>query len=293
MLDSHLLRHFWARQTRLLQHLAEEHSLPNRGANRAELPGDTRRLGDMVEPTPAVATALDGGGDLSWLEALLEPVEAELEPTLQAIRTKSFFLDRVDTETVRLEGVLCPLDFWHGVVVPNEPEVRRSNPVLHGQGRRELGVGRLGVVEEQAWMPFRVGRVRVRLVHYGRRLALVELADFHRGEQLRGRGRVGVLLVDAPIRVDRLASRHHDLIRPARVVGHELGNVVDRFLVRHVDARLRRRVLLDLLAREGFAVGRGGGGAGHQGRRHRTRHDHRGTRAADREGMAPHAGTCR
>mmetsp|Transcript_34242 Transcript_34242/g.74681 ORF Transcript_34242/g.74681 Transcript_34242/m.74681 type:complete len:301 (+) Transcript_34242:1446-2348(+) len=83
------------------------------------------------------------------------------------------------------------------------------------------------------------------------RLRIREVPDLHLLELREGVPPALVHLVDAPEGLDGLARGEQDLALAARVVLHEVCDVVDLALVAHPDAGLLRRVLLQLGARVG------------------------------------------
>jgi len=58
-----------------------------------------------------------------------------------------------------------PVNVWYGVVVADEVQRVRGDPIIHNQGRRQLRVARLRVVELESWVARRVVVVGVARVH--------------------------------------------------------------------------------------------------------------------------------
>mmetsp|Transcript_1194 Transcript_1194/g.2976 ORF Transcript_1194/g.2976 Transcript_1194/m.2976 type:complete len:286 (-) Transcript_1194:439-1296(-) len=221
-------------QASVRQHIAEQRALERCSAHGATAPRDAARLLQLVELTPAIASALDRGCDLVRDEAVFQVVEVEAHG-LQA-------------EALHLQHVLLAVDMAHRVVLPNEEERVWCDPVVQDQIRRQLCVAGLVAVENEGRMAIArilaVGIVKIsRLgLHY---VLWIQGADLQPVEDLDGIAATDVHLVEAPERIDGLSSREHDPVT-SRMVHDEVGDVIDTVLVCH--PRILLRVVLGHLS---------------------------------------------
>mmetsp|Transcript_10725 Transcript_10725/g.25616 ORF Transcript_10725/g.25616 Transcript_10725/m.25616 type:complete len:349 (+) Transcript_10725:873-1919(+) len=208
----------WVLEPRVQQHIPQPHAAELGRAHGPDVPWDALRLPDFVVVRSAVARALDGDDAFDLFELLLELRQRQLH--------------RLAPLAADLELVVGFVDERHGVVVADEPELIRRHPVIHHDLFGEFGVAGGSLVIDEGGVADRVEGVRVleRLLH---RLARSEGADAHGLEHLAREARVEVLLVDIPVRVHRLSSRHQNLRLTSRMPLDELCDVVHAVLVRH------------------------------------------------------------
>mmetsp|Transcript_17102 Transcript_17102/g.53387 ORF Transcript_17102/g.53387 Transcript_17102/m.53387 type:complete len:202 (+) Transcript_17102:2091-2696(+) len=126
------------------------------------------------------------------------------------------------------------------MVVADVPELVGRQVGVAEHGRRRLHVGGLGGVDRERRVARRFVQIRVVVRFGGGRgglgleVRLIQRPDAHGLQNVADlHGRVQVLLVDAPERLDRRARREADLLGAARVRVHKVRDVVDAVLVRH------------------------------------------------------------
>ena len=243
VLDAHPLRRLGGVHPGPRQQSSKRDSGPLRIADGPNVPRGALRAVHAVQAAPPIPAALHGGHDFLLLKVPLQVLEAQPDPLGFLLASAPDGDRKVQAE---LRVVVDRLH-RHGVVMPDVPKLVWGDPAVHEKRGWDLRVHGLGVVDGEGRVGGGLPREGIGGVGLPRQtlgVLGVEHADLHLSKELLHRLVPKVLLIHPPERVHGLSRSEHDLRRPARVVLHELRDIVHLISSYHPYSRLRRVVLL-------------------------------------------------